>query len=280
MMRLTTTDAAVRRLVIASLALAAGVTAAPPTQAAGVRCWVDKGALVAPAAFGDIAGDFLIDPATPASQLHVTRAQLAGLDVASVTRDLVIAGQRIHGLTMAVVDLDARTGHFDTTINGVIGADVLGRFTLAMDWRPCRLALDPGSGGAAPPRPGAQRLEIHMVAGRPLVAARITDGVTVRSGLFALDTGDWTSRIAGAALSRPPPTGPAGTETPIRLRALEVAGQLFEQVPATAGPAETNGADGVIGMAIWSHWRLRLDSAGGWLELGPAPPPGESPAGQ
>jgi hypothetical protein len=128
-----------------------------------------------------------------------------------------------------------------------------------------------------------------MVGGRPLVAARITDGVTVKSGLFAIDTGTWESRIAGAALSRPPTPRPAPAVTgeapitPVRLRAVELAGRLIEQVPAAAAPGEAEAA-GAIGLAVWSRWNLRLDMGGvsgagrGWLEL--ASPSGPAPAGR
>lgn len=245
--------------LLASLALAL----ARGALAGETRCWIDKGALVAPAAFGDIAGDFLIDLSAPASALHGTRAQEDGLDGKAVTRDLSIAGRRLAGVTLAIVDLDARTAKFDTTINGVVGADLLRRFLVEIDPSPCRLRLL----RRRPARwAGSVRLAIRETDGRPLVPASVTDGLKVRSGLFALGTADWATRVPGR-LSRPQTTD---APAPVRLRALEIAGRLFEQVPAATQPHAIDEARGAIGMAVWSRWRLRLDMRDSWLELAPA----------
>ena len=247
-------------VLVAALALA-GVA-----RAGAARCWIDKGALVAPASFGDIAGDFLVDLSTPVSALHVTRAQADGLEGEVATRDLVIAGRRLAGLTLPIADLDARTARFDTTINGVIGADLLGRFVVEIDPSPCRLRL---LRRRSAPWPGRVRLPIRQAGGRPLVPARITDGAKIRDGLFALGTADWETRLAGARLARPQPPGAVSSA---RLRALEVGGRLFEQVPAAVQAEDGDGARGAIGMAVLSRWRLRLDMARGWLDLAPAEP--------
>jgi hypothetical protein len=245
------------------IALLAWLALARAAPAGETRCWIDKGALVAPAAFGDIAGDFLIDLSAPASALHVTRAQEGGLEGEAATRDLVIAGRRLAGVALPIVDLDARTAKFDTTINGVIGADLLRRFVVEIDPSPCRMRL-------LRRRPAAWRrsvrLSIREAGGRPLVPARITDGAQIRTGLFAIDTADWATLVAGARLSRPPA---AEAPAPVRLRAVEVAGRLFEQVPAAAQPPRNEEAAGAVGMAVWSRWRLRLDIRRGWLELAP-----------
>ena len=230
------------------------------------RCWIDKGALVAPAAFGDIAGDFLIDLSAPASALHVTRAQEAGMEGEAATRELVVAGRRLAGVTLAIVDLDARTAKFDTTINGVIGADLLRRFVVEIDPSPCRLRLL----RRKPARwPGSVRLAVREAGGRPLAPARVSDGSKIRSGEFALATADWATLVVGR-LSRPQS---ADAPSAIRLRAVEVASRLFEQVPATVQPQASDESQGSLGMAVWSHWRLRLDMSDGWLELAPAPYP-------
>jgi hypothetical protein len=223
---------------------------------------------VAPAAFGDVAGDFLIDLSAPASVLHVTRAQEDGLEGEAATRDLAVAGQRLADVTLRIVDLDARTAKFDTTINGLIGADLLRRFIVEIDPSPCRLRLLPRRPGAAPrPRQGGVRLAISDTGGRPLAPALVTDGVRVRSGLFAIGTADWTTAIGAARLSRPQS---ADLPAPVRLRAVEVGGRLFEQVPALVRQPENAGKEDAIGMAVWSRWRLRLDIVGGWLDLAPA----------
>lgn len=237
-----------------------------PALAGGTRCWIDKGALVAPASFGDIAGDFLIDLSAPASALHVTRAELDGLEGGSATRDLVIAGRRIPALKMVIADLDSRTAAHDTVINGVLGADVLGRFTVEIDPWPCRLRLLPI--GRRGPWAGGIRLPVaHGVGGRALAPAMISDGLNVRGGVFALGTADWPTTIVRARLSREPsPRAPAR----VRLRALEVGGRLFEQSPAALAQPRGDQAEGAIGMSVWSRWRLRLDVADGWLDLATA----------
>ena len=239
------------------------VALAPAAMAGQTRCWIDKGALVASASFGDIAGDFLIDLSSPISQLHNTRAELAGLEAPVVRRDLTIAGKRIAGVDMAVADLDGRTKAFDTSINGVIGADVLGRYTVEIDTSPCRIRL---STAKARRFRGGVRLPVKLVDGRPLVGATISDGVRVRSGLFAIDTGRWATGVTSAQLSRTPTMGTNQPPDPIRLRALELGGHLFEQAPAVI---DTGGgqSSGSIGMAVWSSWRLRLDMRNGWLDL-------------
>jgi hypothetical protein len=245
--------------------LLAALAFAAPASAGVTPCWVDKGALVAPASFGDIAGDFLIDPSTPVSQLHVTRALSAGLETSTVRRNLRIGGQRVAGFEMTVADLDARTGAFDTTINGVLGADLLGRFSVEFDRAPCRLRL---SRARSRPWAGGVRLALRDLGGRPGVEAVVSDGLRARRGWFAIDTGHWTSQVLGARLSHP--VGGGFPPPAIRLRALEVGGRLFEQVPAVVAPAADDQSAGSIGMALWSRWpSLRLDMREGWLDLPP-----------
>jgi hypothetical protein len=112
---------------------------------------------------------------------------------------------------------------------------------------------------------GSLRLPIREVDGRPLAPARITDGVRVRDGLFAIDTAGWSTIVRGG-LSRPQASG---DPSPVRLRAVELGGSLFEQVPAGVRlPGEADQID-AIGMSVWSRWRLRLDVRRGWLELDP-----------
>jgi hypothetical protein len=257
---------------VVQAALLASLAMAGWAHAGGARCWIDKGALVAPAAFGDIAGDFLIDLSAPTSALHVTRANEDGLEGEAATRDLVIAGRRLAGVTLPIVDLDARTAKFDTAINGVIGVDVLRRFIVEIDPAACRLRLLSSRPGLWR---GGVRLAISTAGGRPLAPVRITDGVQVRTGHFAIDTADWPTTVGDARLSRPQI---ADRTSPVRLRAMEVGGRLFEQVPAVVqpqgGPAPggtppEEEARGAIGMAVWSQWRLRLDIRNGWLELAP-----------
>ncbi len=246
-----------------SASTAMGRTSHPPVGGE-VRCWIDRGALVAPALFGDIAGDFLIDLSAPASALQDTRAGLDGVSAASATSNLTLAGQTVREFPMAVADLDARTRGFETVINGIVGADFLARFIVEIDPSPCRIRLVRQT---ARRRHGSTRLAVTMASGRPLVAARITDGARIRSGLFALDTAEWPTTLFGDRLSR---AGPAAAPPPARLRAMTLAGRLFEQVPAVVAAAPDVGvARGALGLSVLSRWSLRLDMSHGWLDLSP-----------
>ena len=239
-----------------------GVTA-PRTS--GTRCWIDHGALVAPAAFGDIAGDFLIDLAAPSSVLDETRARMSGREGAAALGDLKFAGRRLKGLGVTIAPLDSRTGAFATAIAGALGADVFSGFVVEIQAVPCRIRLLNRVGR---PVGGAERIATRLDAGRPLVAARVTDGVRVRSGLFALDTATWPTTLFGDRLARDPPPGTASPSPPVRLRALSLGGRLFEQVPATVAPAKpVGGARGSIGLSVLSRGRLRLDMRHGWAQL-------------
>jgi hypothetical protein len=235
------------------------------------RCWLENGALVAPAAFGDSAGDFIIDLAAPESLLHLTAAQMAGLPEDSARAPLRIAGEAISRARLKVADLDARTGAFVTNIEGVIGVDLLKAYVIEFQPSPCRLGLyRPGSRG---PR-GARRLRVRMVDGVPAVLAGVSDGAVSRRGWFAIDTASEGVRLADARLTRAPPKGedPGSRITPpARLRALSLAGDLFEQTPAGLISPTTPGLDGALGLAVWRRYRFRLDIARGWLDLAPSP---------
>jgi hypothetical protein len=239
----------IRVLISAGLlALTAGVARAGET-----RCWLDKGAVVVPAAFGDIAGDFVLDLARPASALHDTRANMNGLTGASATARLSVAGVSYRRMTLAIIDLDDQTRRFDTTINGVLGADIARGKILILDFRVgrCRLTL---AGGRGAGRRGAGGVPLIWSGGIPAAKAVVSDGVTTRPGLFALGTAQAATVISKGALSRP-----AKAEDQIRLRAVEFAGQLFEQTPAQLGPAPVSGLSGALGTAILARGRLVLD---------------------
>ena len=244
---------------------------AGPALGGESRCWLENGALVAPAAFGDIAGDFIIDLSAPRSLLHVTAARLAGLAGDTAQGPLRIAGERIAGARLDVADLDARTGSFITSIAGVIGADLLAGFVIDIQPSPCRLTLY----RKTPPRMrGAVRLSLRQVGGAPAVRAGISDGAESRFGWFAIDTASEGVRVAGAKLTRAPPDGAdAGSRTspPARLRALSLGGRLFEETPAGLMAPAPPGLDGAVGLAVWRPYHLRLDTARGWMDLAPSP---------
>ncbi len=243
--------------------------AACGARAGETRCWLDKGAVVVPAAFGDIAGDFVLDLTRPVSALHDTRANMNGLTGESATAILSVAGVSFGRTTLPIIDLDAQTARFDTTINGVLGADIARGKVLTLDFRGggCRFVL-----GAR--RPASRRrtvsLPLTWIAGIPVAPAIISDGVKARSGLFALGTARAASVISAARLSRPAKAG-----DPIRLRALELGGQLFEQTPAetpseiSAGPAARIAGD--IGTFVLARGRLILDARNGVLKIEAAP---------
>lgn len=240
-------------------------------RAGETRCWFENGVLVVPAAFGDIAGDFILDVSAPRSQLHLTRAQSAGIVTDRTTADLRLAGERLPRFNLQVVDLDARTRGFTTNIAGVLGADALGRFVVDIDFSPCRVRL---RHGRTDPLKGAVRLKLNEVAGAPAVEAGISDGVISRHGLFAVDTASAGARVVEAGLSRVPPAGvdPADRQRAVaRLRALSLGGRLFEQTPAGLATDVSPGLAGAVGNAVWSRFHLRLAIRRGWLELKAAP---------
>ena len=240
------------------------VLMAGAARAGETACWFENGAVVVPAAFGDIAGDYILDTSAPASLLHVTTAQTFGIETPTARARLKLAGERMAGFEMKVADLDARSRPFVTGIAGVIGADALAPFVTEIATSPCRVRLFRRSRGT----PGPIRLPLRVVGGVPAVRAAISDGVTSRSGWFAIDTGAGPSLIAGARLTRTPAEG---TDPPVRLRALSLGGWLFEQTPAGLMADPPPGLSGSIGMAAWARFRLRLDERHGWLELSPAP---------
>ena len=248
------------------LALAAG-----PAWAGATRCWVENGALVVPAAFGGVAGDFILDLSAPRSQLHDTVAQEAGILSDSVRRPLRVADERIGALALDVADLDARSLPFVTGISGVIGADALAPFVIDIRFAPCRVTLYRSAPAALA---GAVRLRIRRMAGAPAAPAGVSDGAESRRGWFAIDTGSQGARIARAALTRAPLQGvdpESRFQAPAQLRALSIGGSLFEHSSAGLMPDPPPGLDGAIGLAVWSRFHLRLDLRHGWLDLAPSP---------
>ncbi|MGH7025254.1 MAG: hypothetical protein ACREEB_16925 [Caulobacteraceae bacterium] len=244
-------------LVLTAAAARAGTTA----------CWFDNGAIVVPAAFGDIAGDFLLDAATPKSQLHVTNAESFGILTPTSRADLRVAGERLSGFEVRIADLGARERPFAPGLTGVIGADALAGYVTEIQTSPCRVRLSRRASRHWP-----IRLPLRLVDGAYSVPAAISDGVTSRAGWFAVATGAPGVAVADARLTREPPKDADPDWPPARLRALSLGGRLlFEEVPAGLMAEAPAGLAGSIGEAIWSHYRIRLDPARGWLELRPVP---------
>jgi len=261
------------RRLAAAVALAVISAAADPARAGESQCWVDNGAVVVSAAFaqpslGDVTGDFILDLSAPHSQLHLTTAQSDGMDDATQTQGvLTLAGEPI-AAKLAVTDLDDRQWGFPTTLNGLIGADVLAGYVVELRFAPCRLTL----WRRAPPAAKAEAiLPVTMVGGVPTITATITDGAKVRTGQFAIDTGAAGVRIVAAharfsrisarvdPLSRDQP--------PAHLAALSLGGHVFQNLPAALQEDAQDGLLGGIGADVWSRYVLRLDLKRDQLEL-------------
>jgi hypothetical protein len=241
----------------ASLAFAATLLAAPGARAGTAACWIDNGAVVVPAAFGHIAGDFILDLSSPVSLLHYDVATGDGIDGDAATGVLRVAGERI-ATTLKVASIDARAVGMPTTLNGVIGADVLARYVVDLQFAPCRLTL---RRRAAPMRAGAV-LPVTLVGGVPTVVASVSDGHAVATGPFAIDTDALGLRFSAAAahLSRASAAAASRRAPPARLAALSLADRVFEATPAGIDDAAPAGVLGEIGTAVWSRFgELRLD---------------------
>ena len=230
-------------------------------------CWFENGAVVVPASVAGVAGDFLIDPSAPITLLHDTRAQGAGFEATTLTARIRLAGQSLEAMPIQVVNLDARSAGFVTPIAGVIGADVLGRYVVDLDFSPCRIRFS--LPGQAPRFAAAFALPLTLTDGALTLPAAVTDGSHVRVGRFALDLS------AGAALR----LADAGPERPVkidlaarnsargRIRALSFAGRLVEQPSVSLASDLDPKLAGAIGNGIWSQYRLRIDLGRAKLSL-------------
>ena len=251
------------------LGLAFGLLLAPAARAGETTCWFENGAVVVPAEVGGVAGDWLLDPSAPHTLLHETRARMEGLPEAFVATAHV-AGTPLTGVRVTVADLDGRAPGFPTPIAGVLGADVLGRFTVDLDFSPCRVRLSDGPWRR--PGRGARLLRLTLADGVPTVAAAVSDDRRARTGLFAVD---FSSRAAVRLTSaRFHPLNEAAAKAPRgvapgRLRALSLDGDLYEEQTAALAPDIDPSLAGALGTDLWSQWRVRLDIRRGRLLLSP-----------
>jgi hypothetical protein len=142
---------------------------------------------------------------------------------------------------MTVADLDALP-QTDTSIAGIIGADVLSRYPVTIVFGPCALTW-----GRTPTRRGALRLPLTIQDSVPIVEAEVSDGVTVRGGPMIVATSRTETLVSRAVLTRAPKPG---SLAPVRMRAVVVGGRLFEQVPAGV----SDSARGAIGTGVWRGW--------------------------
>jgi hypothetical protein len=256
-------------LILSLLATHAG-----PAMAGETACWFENGAVVAPAAIGGLAGDYVIDLSSPSSLLHLDVAQGAGYVETALSLPVRLAGQTVEAAPIAVQTLDYRAVGFSTPILGVIGADILDRYVLTLDFSPCRLGL--ASLSAGPDRTRGAPLVVAMVGGVPTVAATASDGQDGVAGPFALDTASQGGvRARGAADA--PRQKPAGV-----LPALSLDGLIRQDVPAVVAGALPHGVVGAIGVQVLAAYHLRLDPQAGRLWLTPvadATPPKEKGPG-
>ncbi len=246
---------------------------ATPALAGEAACWFENGVVVVGAEVMGVAGDYILDTASPHTQLADSQAQTAGYAETSLTGEVRLAGVVARNRPVTVEGLDLRTGALPTPIAGVIGADVLRDYVVDVSFAPCRVALRPP--GHAPKFPTATSLPLGWVADRPVVTAAVADGPHALTGAFTPGTGadtglrlsDAVARVAHAA--RPKELYPYGVYRP-HLRALSFAGALTENLPAGLMKAEDPALTGQIGAPILSRWRLRFDFPAGRLLLGPA----------
>jgi hypothetical protein len=220
---------------------------ATPALAGEAACWFENGVVVVSAEVMGVPGDYILDTATPHTQLADSQAQTAGFAETALVGEVRLAGVVARGRPVAVEVLDLRTGALPTPIAGVIGADVLKDYVVDVTFAPCRVSLR--RAGRAPRFPAATSLAMRWVAD---TGVRLSDAL---------------AKVAGAA--KPKELYPYGVYRP-RLRAFSFAGVLSENLPAGLVKAEDPALAGQIGAPILSHWRLRFDFPAGRLLLAPA----------
>ena len=258
-------------ILAALLALAATPAAAARGRAEGAACWFENNVVVVSAEVMGVPGDFILDTATPHTQLADSQAQTAGFAETALKGEVRLAGVVARDRPVAVATLDLRTGALPTPIAGVIGADVLRDYVLDLNFAPCRVTLR-AAGQAAPFR-AKHVLAVRWVADRPVVAAAVADGPHALAGAFTPATGgDTAVRLSDAVATapgaaKPKELYPYGVLRP-RLRALSFAGVLLENLPAGLIKAEDPSLTGEIGAPLLSRYRLRFDFPAGRLLLG------------
>lgn len=245
--------------------------AATPALAGEAACWFEGGVVVVSAEVMGVPGDYILDTATPHTQLADSQAQTAGFAETALVGEVRLAGVVATGRPVAVEVLDLRTGALPTPIAGVIGADVLKAYVVDVSFAPCRVTLSPA--GRAPRFGAARSLPMGWVADRPVVAAAVADGPRTFSGAFTPATGaDTALRLSDAVASvaraaKPKELYPYGVYRP-RLRALSFGGVLSENLPAGLIKAEDPALAGQIGAPLLARYRLRFDFPAGRLLLG------------
>jgi hypothetical protein len=123
--------------------------------------------------------------------------------------------------------------------------------------------------GRAPRLAGAV-LPLAMVEGRPTVRAAVSDGVRALSGPFVLDTASLAAVRLAMVDAKPGDRGDPRQAAPSWIRALSVAGALYEKPPAARAAELPPGLAGSLGTGMLSRYHVRIDIPGGRLTLAPA----------
>ena len=243
------------------LALAAVVASAGAARAGETRCWMDRGVLVVPAAFGDVAGDFILDLSAPGACCMSTGAQCDGIETPQ-SHGHAAPGQRDHpGAPAGRRPRRAHPGACPPTIIGAHRRGRAGRLRRRPPLRPLPRARCGGAGAAVRMRRDACRSRRPTACRRSWRRSRT--GVAALAGRFAIDTGTAGVRLSAhvAALSRTPAQGVdpalARLDPPARLDALGLAGEARRRLPAALEDDLPAGALGGIGTAAWSRYDVR-----------------------
>jgi hypothetical protein len=239
-------------------------------RAGEAHCWFEAGVLVVPAEVAGVAADYVLDTGAPQTLLADTQAQAAGFAGSTLRGSIRLAGHRFDDRPIAVAALDARFQGLPTPVAGVIGADQLWGYVLDVRFSPCRLGLWRPTQA---PRFGAGRiLPLGAAGGRPVVRASVADGTRTLTGGFVPATGstvpvrlrDDVADAPGAAKREA--LYPYGALRP-DLRALSLAGDLFENLPSGLLAKADAPALGEIGAPVLARYRLRFDFPAGRLSL-------------
>ena len=255
---------------------------AHPALAGKTACWFENNVVVVPAEVMGVAGDYILDTATAHTVLAETQAQAAGFAATDLSGSVRLAGLSLRGVRIAVAPIDLRSGALPTPIAGIIGADVLKDHVVDVGFVPCRVTIR--APGRSAPLAGRASLPLTWIAGRPVVRAAVADGPHAFAGNFTVATGgdtavrlsDALAKVPGAA--KPKELYPYGVSRP-RLRAMSLAGALFEDLPSGLVQAEDPQLAGELGAPALRGWRLRFDFPAGRLILTPARPEIATPRG-
>ena len=235
------------RLPLALGAALLGLVLPGLAHAGQVACRYENGAVVVAASVAGLTGDFILDPSTPQTELHETKAQEGGIADTALSGEVQLAGITLPGRPIVVINLDARSGGFSTPIAGVIGADTLNGHILDLQLIPCRLGFyEPGE---APPFPRGKVMAVLTVGGVPAVAASVTDNRMGGVGLFAIDTGSaaavrLSDRLAVAVPPLADPDAADRAKTPAFIAALSFNGEVTPRPGRAARSASATASPG------------------------------------